>query len=91
MARTNRTSEIEKQLKKKQDKLIGLKEEYDKVADEIQELLNEMKEAQKLDLMEAFDKSGRSYEEMMEFMKDAPIRTATRQQSGRQGRPKKTI
>ncbi|MDD3416395.1 MAG: hypothetical protein PHY47_20730 [Lachnospiraceae bacterium] len=91
MARTNRTSEIEKQLKKKQDKLIGLKEEYDKAADEIQELLNEMKEVQKLDLMEAFDKSGRSYEEMMEFMKVAPIRTTTKQSSGRRGRPKKTI
>lgn len=90
MARTN-VSEIEKQLKKKQDKLISLKEEYDKAADEIQELLNKMKEAQKMDLMEAFDKSGRSYEEMMEFMKAAPVRTVTKKPSGHRGRPKKTI
>lgn len=89
MTKGRRISDLEKKISKKQEKLMSLKDQYDAVAKEIEELLKSKKEAEKLDMIDAFEKSGRSYEEMMEFMKTAPVRV-TKTVSGRRGRPKKS-
>ena len=47
MARVGKVTEVDNQIRKKQEKLYSLKDQYDVVADEIQELLKKKEELQK--------------------------------------------
>lgn len=89
MARAGQATEIDKQIRKKQEKLYSLKDQYDAVADEIQELLKKKEEMQKAEILAAYEKSGRTFEEVMEFLKTVPLRTSVQPTGKRKGRPKK--
>ena len=89
MARTGKATEVDDQIRKKQEKLYSLKDQYDAVADEIQELLKKKEEMQKAEILAAYEKSGRTFEEVIEFLKTAPSRTSTQSPGKRKGRPKK--
>ena len=89
MARTGKAREIDNQIRKKQEKLYSLKDQYDVVADEIQELLKKKEEMQKAEILSAYEESGRTFEEVMEFLKTSPPRTPVQPTGRRKGRPKK--
>lgn len=88
-ARTGNVTEVDNQIRKKQEKLYSLKDQYDAVADEIQELLKKKEEMQKAEILSAYEQSGRTFEEVMEFLKTAPPRTSAQLTEKRKGRPKK--
>jgi len=74
MARMTRLERIEKQIKKKQDKLFELKDKSDALSDEIQELFKELEKVRKEELLKELEFSGRTYEEILEYLRSAPKR-----------------
>ena len=91
MAGMGKITEVDNQIRKKQEKLYSLKEQYDAVADEIQELLKKKEELQKAEILSAYEKSGRTFEEVMEFLRTSPPRTTAQSTGKRKGRPKKAV
>lgn len=89
MARVGKVTEVDNQIRKKQEKLYSLKDQYDVVADEIQELLKKKEELQKAEILSAYEKSGRTFEEVIEFLRTSPPRMSTQGGGKRKGRPKK--
>ena len=89
MARVGKLEAIDNQIKKKQEKLFELKEKSDALAKEIEDLLNQKREAQKEELLEAIDDSGRTYKGIIEFLQSAPKRKVNSENGARRGRPKK--
>jgi len=83
MAGKSKIAAIETKIKTKQDKLFKLKEQSDKIATEIEELLKEKEALRKQEILEAIESSGRTYEEITEFLRSAPKRNNVAQKPKR--------
>lgn len=88
MARTF-VADVEKQIQKKQEKLVSLQEQIEIITGEIEELEKKKKEARYQDLIAEFEKSGRAYEDVIEFLGAVPKADNQLANGKRRGRPKK--
>lgn len=84
---------IEEQIRRKQEKLFKLKEDYDKTAEEIADLLKKKKLLQTEELVKEIGKSKKTYEEIIAFIREGNEQEQSTEETEvkRRGRKRKNV